>query len=173
MGVWKNLHACLPSYVNDISVITNEILDSALDKKKTLYICSNNLNQNCESNHKGYPNPIQIIICIDLVYLEYLSSCTSTGYILQLCKVSTIYYRFIRLRGVTLTRNIDGWTGWFLFNKILWHWTMIIWTYKSWLNLIIGQSLIQTPPKAPVVSLSKKLYLHCLVLVDSRNGFEC
>jgi len=26
--------------------------------------------------------------------------------------------------------------------------------------------------EAPVVSLSKKLYPHCLVLVGSRNGFE-
>jgi len=26
--------------------------------------------------------------------------------------------------------------------------------------------------EAPVVSLSKKLYSHCIVLVGSRNGFE-
>jgi len=31
----------------------------------------------------------------------------------------------------------------------------------------------ETPSKAPIVSLSKKVYLHCLVLVGSRNGFEC
>ena len=30
----------------------------------------------------------------------------------------------------------------------------------------------QTPPKAHIVSLSKKLYPHCLALVGSRNGFE-
>jgi len=29
-----------------------------------------------------------------------------------------------------------------------------------------------TPSKAPVVSLSKKLYHHCLVLVGFRNGFQ-
>ena len=28
------------------------------------------------------------------------------------------------------------------------------------------------PSKAPAVSLSKKLYPHCLLLVGSRNGFE-
>jgi len=31
---------------------------------------------------------------------------------------------------------------------------------------------VRTPSKAPVVSLSKKLYPYCLVLVGSRNGFE-
>ena len=30
----------------------------------------------------------------------------------------------------------------------------------------------ETPSKAPVVSLSKKLHPHCLVLVGSRNGFK-
>ena len=30
----------------------------------------------------------------------------------------------------------------------------------------------EPPSKAPVVSLSKKLYSHCLVLVGSRNGLE-
>ena len=34
------------------------------------------------------------------------------------------------------------------------------------------QSWVRAPPKAPVVSLSKKLYSHCLVLIGSRNGFE-
>ena len=29
-----------------------------------------------------------------------------------------------------------------------------------------------SPNKGPVVSLSKKLYPYCLVLVGSRNGFE-
>ena len=29
----------------------------------------------------------------------------------------------------------------------------------------------EPPSKAPVVSLSKKLYSHCLVLVGPRNGF--
>ena len=33
---------------------------------------------------------------------------------------------------------------------------------------VVGSS----PSKAPVVSLSKKLYPCCLVLVGSRNGFE-
>ena len=35
------------------------------------------------------------------------------------------------------------------------------------------QSWVQAPSKAPVVSLSKKLYSNCLVLVASRYGFEC
>ena len=30
-----------------------------------------------------------------------------------------------------------------------------------------------SPIKGPVVSLNKKLYPYCLVLVGSRNGFEC
>jgi len=30
-----------------------------------------------------------------------------------------------------------------------------------------------TPLMAPVVSLSKKLYRHCLVVVGSRKGFDC
>ena len=34
------------------------------------------------------------------------------------------------------------------------------------------QSWVRAPSKATVVSLSKKLYSHCLVLVGSRNGFE-
>jgi len=29
-----------------------------------------------------------------------------------------------------------------------------------------------SPSKALVVFLGKKLYLHCLILVGSRNGFE-
>ena len=33
---------------------------------------------------------------------------------------------------------------------------------------VVGSS----PIKAPVVSLTKKLYRYCLVLVGSRNGFE-
>ena len=33
---------------------------------------------------------------------------------------------------------------------------------------VVGSS----PIKGPVVSLSKKLYPYCLVLVGSRNGFE-
>ena len=36
-------------------------------------------------------------------------------------------------------------------------------TYQSW---------VRAPSKAPVVSLSKKLYSNCLVLVGSRNGFQ-
>ena len=31
---------------------------------------------------------------------------------------------------------------------------------------------VEVPSKAPVVSLCKKLYPYCLVLVGSRNGFE-
>jgi len=31
---------------------------------------------------------------------------------------------------------------------------------------------VRAPLKAPVVSLSNKLYPYCLVLVGSRNGFE-
>jgi len=41
----------------------------------------------------------------------------------------------------------------------------------SW-SMDTCQSWVQAPARAPVVSLSKKLYSHCLVLVGSRNGFE-
>jgi len=34
------------------------------------------------------------------------------------------------------------------------------------------RSWVHAPSKAPVVSLSKKIYPYCLVLVGSRNGFE-
>ena len=34
------------------------------------------------------------------------------------------------------------------------------------------QLWVRAPSKAPAVSLSKKLYSHCLVLVGSRNGFK-
>jgi len=37
---------------------------------------------------------------------------------------------------------------------------------------ILGRLTRDWPPsKAPVVSLRKKLYLHCVVLVGPRNGF--
>ena len=42
----------------------------------------------------------------------------------------------------------------------------------SW-SLDTCQSWVQAPSNAPVVSLSKKLFSNCLVLVGSRNGFEC
>ena len=35
------------------------------------------------------------------------------------------------------------------------------------------QSWVWATSQAPVVSLSEKLYPHCLVLVGSRNGFMC
>ena len=41
----------------------------------------------------------------------------------------------------------------------------------SW-SVDTSQSWVRAPSKAPAVSLSKKLYSHCLVLVGSRNGFE-
>ena len=43
------------------------------------------------------------------------------------------------------------------------------WVVRLTRNLeVVGSS----PTKGPVVSLSKKLYPYCLVLVGSRNGFE-
>jgi len=44
-------------------------------------------------------------------------------------------------------------------------------TPDSW-SLDTCQSWLWAPSKAPVVSLSKKLYSNCLVLVGSRNRFE-
>ena len=37
---------------------------------------------------------------------------------------------------------------------------------------VVGSSPIKVPPP-PNVSLINKLYPYCLVLVGSRNGFEC
>jgi len=38
--------------------------------------------------------------------------------------------------------------------------------------LVIWRLWVRAPSKASVVSLSKKFYPYCLVLVGSRNGFE-
>ena len=38
--------------------------------------------------------------------------------------------------------------------------------------LVMWRSWVWPPSKAPIVSLSKKLYPYCLVLVGYRNGFE-
>ena len=46
---------------------------------------------------------------------------------------------------------------------------VVQWVY-GW--LVMWRSLIRAPLKTAVVSLSKKLYPYCLVLVGSRNGFE-
>jgi len=40
------------------------------------------------------------------------------------------------------------------------------------MNLLKGERGASDLTKAPVVSLSKKLYSHCLVLVGSRNSLE-
>ena len=37
---------------------------------------------------------------------------------------------------------------------------------------LMWRSWVRAPSKTPVVSLSKKLYPYCLVLVGSRTGFE-
>ena len=37
---------------------------------------------------------------------------------------------------------------------------------------LMWRSWVREPSKASAVSLIKKLYPYCLVLVDSRNGFE-
>ena len=38
--------------------------------------------------------------------------------------------------------------------------------------LVMWKSWVRVPSKAPVVSLSKKIYPYCLLLVGSRNEFE-
>ena len=52
--------------------------------------------------------------------------------------------------------------------------TMIKAAWRSGLHvwLVMWLSWVRAPSKDPVVSLSKKLYHYCLVLVGSRNGFE-
>ena len=46
------------------------------------------------------------------------------------------------------------------------------WRSELHVWLVMWRSLVRPTSKAPVVSLSKELYLYCLELVDSRNGFE-
>ena len=41
-----------------------------------------------------------------------------------------------------------------------------------YLLLVMWRSGVRAPSESPVVSLSKKLYPYCLVLVGSKNGFE-
>ena len=47
-------------------------------------------------------------------------------------------------------------------------------TWRSGLHvwLVMWRSCVRAPSKTSIVSLSKKLYLYCLVMVGSRNGFE-
>ena len=40
------------------------------------------------------------------------------------------------------------------------------------LLLVMWRFWVREPSKAPIVSLSKKLFPYCLVLVGYRNGFE-
>jgi len=50
------------------------------------------------------------------------------------------------------------------FKRVAWRSGLHVW-------LVMWRSCIRPPSKAPVVSLSKKLYLYFIVLVGSRNGF--
>ena len=47
-----------------------------------------------------------------------------------------------------------------------------VWRSGLYVWLVMWRSWVRVPSKAHVVSLSKKLYLYCLVLVGSRNGLE-
>ena len=71
-------------------------------------------------------------------------------------------------------------------NKLLSIYYSLMWPWRKCTTTLLGtvssasdswsvdacQSSFRAPSKATVVSLSKKLYPHCLVLVGSRNGFE-
>ena len=46
------------------------------------------------------------------------------------------------------------------------------WVARLTLNVEVVDSGPIEAPHPPIVSLSKKRYPHCLVLVGSRNGFE-
>ena len=48
----------------------------------------------------------------------------------------------------------------------------VAWCSGLHVCLVMWRSWVQTLGKAPGVSLSKKRYPCCLVLVGSRNGFE-
>ena len=50
--------------------------------------------------------------------------------------------------------------------------TVAAWRCRLHFWLVMWRSWDWASSKAPVVSLSKKLYPYCLVLVGSRNGFE-
>ena len=43
---------------------------------------------------------------------------------------------------------------------------------NSYANVVLGQSRVRAPSKITAVSLRKKPYSYCLVLVGPRNGFE-
>ena len=47
-----------------------------------------------------------------------------------------------------------------------------VWRSRQGVRLVIGPAWVWTQSKSPVVSLSKKLYPHSLVLVSLSNGFE-
>ena len=77
-------------------------------------------------------------------------------YMVYLVKKCALFYRGKHLLNWTfLSLQLDG-TGR---------------RHGSW-SVDTCQSWVRAPSKAPVVSLSKKLYSHCLVLVGSRNGLE-
>ena len=52
-----------------------------------------------------------------------------------------------------------------------WYWT--VWRSGLHVWIVMRRSWVLAPSKNPIVSLSKKLYPYCLLLVGSKNGFEC
>ena len=56
--------------------------------------------------------------------------------------------------------------------KLYYHLGAAQWVARQTPSLVMWRSWVQALSKAPVVSLSKKLYPYCLVLVGSRNGFK-
>ena len=59
-------------------------------------------------------------------------------------------------------KHCDQYIFWYVYSEVPLKMATIK-AYKKW---------FEPHQRPPVVSLSKKLYLYCLVLVGSRNGFE-
>mgnify|MGYP007133258682 CR=1 FL=1 len=62
---------------------------------------------------KSYPRPALLIISLDSGQ-DYSPLCTSTGCILQLCKVLSALVRLLRLREIWTARQKNRQTVWFL-----------------------------------------------------------
>ena len=88
------------------------------------------------------------------------------------------YYKIVKHVHYHMKRNV--WQLCFCYEtfiKALWDDKREYLKEEAWrsglhVRLVMWRSWVQAPSKAHVVSLSKKLYSYCLVLVGSRNRFE-
>ena len=102
-------------------------------------------------------------ICRPLLIVESQKLLLKQSHIKQLKQREYNNYRYIIDYSLEHTQKLDVHNN--LFPFLNWHSGLHVW-------LVMWTSWVRAPSKAPVVSLSKKLYSYCLVLVGSRNGFE-